>query len=195
MAIIQALLKNKGKDRTVDNQLSIGISIIGALIAIFSFFLSCYTLFIDRGRIALMIFLGNQYDLKSNKNGPPVIFISVTNIGRRPITLKAIGGDSKWNPLKKLINIFTNKVKPRGAWLSGEKVDSIIFDNGKFRVLLEGGSVQNIWPIGDEVGKILDMFKSVRNFFIEDTSGKRHLLSRSSLKRLVHDLTELRVEK
>ena len=166
------------------------VAFSSAAVAAASFYVSYLTYQRDRGRLDVKVGVWQEVAIQTGQRGAHFIRISAVNSGRRPVVVDSVGAFPRWQRLKRVMNqLFPSHFTPVGFFIADQRVmqELIDRDTGKYKVLLEGESIQVTLPLAQEIPANTDWTR-MHDFYVGDTTGREHLAPRRIVKKFVKDL-------
>ena len=163
--------------------------VLSILISISSLFVSFRSYNRDYGRLRLNLSIGTITNLQNNLRGTEALFITVRNIGRRPVTITSLEFRKNFFFLFRALSYARLIKPPESNFLAFNSPNNLVLENGKFRVLAEGEVYQQTIPLAnlntDNLKKILN---ATPRACVEDSTGKLFYASRSDISSVLNGL-------
>ena len=147
------------------------LAVYGTIVSTIGLAVSALNYRRDKGRLEISARVGKLVtpgtDAPDDDELPTTVFISVTNVGRRPVFFKGIGGRISWHP------------KP------SKRQGFVIISRNQPQVVAEAHYFQEIFPLTQQFREIVRKAKSLHAY---DSVGRYYRLSGRLLRKLKRDV-------
>jgi hypothetical protein len=169
-------------------------------VALSSLVVSCLAYKRDNGRFIVSVDIGEIFQPAPHVKIADALIIRVINTGRRPMILRSISSEHRWNKIKRIINYFLSlflakKHHYNYKWLqlNYPQVMNAVFNNNKSRVVNEGEVVDVVidFPAGLEIAK--KIISHYPRFYASDSLDTQYYISRKNFKSLKESISNIQI--